>query len=485
MNKLALAPSPVSALALAAFLALSGCKAVGPDFAPPAPPSASSYVPAGEQEVSGPRTQLGEGPQGRWWTAFGSAELDALVDRALANNRSLAAANATLERARQELAAVRGTALPQVDANARAEQEQINLTPFGFEGPNPEFQLYTVGAGVSYDLDLFGKRRRRIEQSGAEAESILRQTEAAHLALAGRVVNQALAVAATRARIEAISAIIAEGERNVALTDRRRKAGEGTLVEVLNAQSQLAADRADLAPLRQQLAEGNHMLAVLVGEFPSEASLPQLGLDSISLPQDIPVTLPSSLVRKRPDIRQAEADLHAATAAIGVARAALYPDITLGANLAQAAPGTHNWFTDAFRGYDIFAGLTAPIFHGGTLKARERAAMAEAKAAQARYEQTVLDAFGQVADRLAALGTDADAVRDQRDAVDVAARSLQLSRRSFEVGNSGVLQVLDSERIYQRALSGLVEARARQYRNVALLYIATAGGWTDTAGKGS
>jgi NodT family efflux transporter outer membrane factor (OMF) lipoprotein len=413
----------------------------------------------------------------RWWTAFGSPEIDALVDRALSRNRSLAAANATLARAREQLNAVRGTALPQVDANARADQQQFNLAGFGFDGPNPEFQLYTVGAGVSYDLDLFGGRRRQIEQAGAEAESMLRQTEAAHLALAGQVVNQAIAIASIRARIDTAQRLLAEGEQNVSLTDRRRRAGEGTMVEVLNAQSQLAADRAELAPLRQQLAEAEHMLAVLTGDMPGEAVPPQLSLETATLPATIPVTLPSALVRKRPDILQAEADLHAAAAAIGVQTAALYPDITLGASLSQAAPGTHKWMTDAFRGYDIFAGLTAPIFHGGTLKARQRAAVAEAKAAQARYEQTVLEAFGQVADMLSALANDEQAVRDQREAVAIAQRSLHLSRRSFEVGNSGILQVLDSERIYQRALSGLVEARARQYRDVTRLYVATAGGW--------
>lgn len=256
------------------------------------------------------------------------------------------------------------------------------------------------------------------------------------------------------------------------------------MVEVLNAQSQLAADKADLAPLRQQLAEARHMLAVLLGEAPQTATLPDFTLAAITLPAEVPVTLPSALVHKRPDILQAEADLHAATAEIGVATAAMYPNITLGANIAQASPGMSGFFTNTFRGYDIFAGLTAPIFHGGTLKAKKRAAVAEAEAAQARYQQTVLEAFGQVADLLTALQHDGEAVRDEREAVDVARRSLQLSRRSFEVGNSNVLQVLDSERIYQRTLSGSVEARARQYRNVARLFVATAGGWNGGPPKG-
>ncbi len=470
---------------LLAVSALGACTTVGPDFARPPEPVDQAYLSPQElagADAAGPQSVLGEGPQTRWWTVFHSPELDALVDRALAQNRSLAAANATLARAYAELGEVRGQSLPQVDANAKVDQQQFNLAAFGFEGANPEFTLYTLGGGVSYDLDLFGGNRRRVEAASARAEAQLRQTEAAHLALAGRVVNQALAQAAIRARIAVAEGLVAEDQRNVDLIDRRRRGGDGTMVEVLNARSQLAADLAELPPLRQQLAEANHMLAILLGEAPAAGDVPAFDLDSLALPQAIPVALPSQLVRHRPDILQAEADLHAATASVGIATAALYPDITLGASVTQGQPdGVDHLFTDMFRGYNLFAGVTAPIFHGGTLKARRQAAEAEAQAAQARYEQTVIEAFGQVADLLTALRHDADAVQGQREAVDVAARSLHLSRRSFEVGNSGVLQVLDSERIYQRALSGLVEARARQYRDVTRLFVATAGGWTGGA----
>jgi NodT family efflux transporter outer membrane factor (OMF) lipoprotein len=471
---------------VATLLLLAGCT-VGPDFKRPGSPSAAAYLPGSEQAGSGaPAARIGEAPPLRWWTAFNSPEIDALVDRALANNHSLAASNATLARTRADLAAIKGTQLPQVDANARIEQTQVNLAAFGFGGPsaaafglagNPEFGLYTVGGGISYDLDLFGGRRRRVEQSAAATEAQLRQTQAAHLTLAGQVVNQALTLAAVRTRIDTQKALIAEDERNVALTDQRRRGGEGTLVEVLNAQSQLVADQAELPQLDQQLAAARHMLAVLVGSSPAEAAIPDLSLDRLALPAEIPVTLPSELVHVRPDILQAEADLHAATAAVGIATAQLYPNITLGATITQGSPQTDSILKNAFRGYDIFAGLTAPIFHGGTLKAQREAAIAGARAADATYQQTVLEAFGQVADLLDALRNDAQSVADQRRALDVSSRSLHLSRRSFQVGNSGVLQVLDAERAYQRALSGVTEARARQYVNVARLFVATAGGW--------
>jgi NodT family efflux transporter outer membrane factor (OMF) lipoprotein len=470
-----------------ATAALAGCT-VGPDFKRPAAPSASRYVAPAEQRPAAPaepQPMLGEGPQSRWWQAFRSPELDALVDRALAHNQTLAASDATLAASREEVRAIAGKQLPQIDANARIEQEQVNLAAFGFSASpslglssNPSFHLYSVGGGINYDLDPFGGLRRQTEQAAAQAEAQQRRTEAAHLAVAGQVVNQVLSIAAIRAQIATAQALLADDLRNVDLTEKRRQAGEGTLVEVLNARSQYTADRGDIPQLDQQLDEARHLLATLVGVTPSDLGPTDFDLAKLALPAAIPVTLPSALVHKRPDILQSEADLHAATAAIGVATARMYPDITLGATLTQASPGIDTLVKNAFRGYDIFAALAAPIFHGGTLKAERRAAVDRAQAAAATYQQTVLDSFRQVADLLAALQSDARSVANQGESVAVARRSLDLSRRSFQVGNSGILQVLDSERLYQRASSNLVLARTRQYLNVARLYVATAGGWT-------
>jgi len=468
---------------------LAGCT-VGPDFAAPQAPAATAYQPSGEATSS--RVALGEGPAQRWWTAFGSPQLNGLVDRALANNRSLAASNATLAASMNELRAVAGRRLPQVDANARVDQQQVNLAAFGFSSTNPlapagnpEFHLYSVGGGVSYDLDLFGGLRRQVEQSAARVEAQQRQTEAAHLSIAGQVVNQVLTIAALRAQIATANALLDDDRRNVDLTQKRRAGGEGTLVEVLNAQSQYAADRGDLPQLDQQLAEARHLLATLVGVAPSALEPTEIDLAQLTLPAAIPVALPSALVHRRPDILQAEAELHAATAGIGVATARLYPDVTLGATLTQGAPGVGDLVRNAFRGYDLFAGLTAPIFHGGTLKAERAAAIDRARASEATYQQTVLSAFGQVADLLSAIQSDTRSVSNQSDSVAVAARSRHLSRRSFEVGNSGILQVLEAERLYQRASNGLVLARTRQLLNVARLYVATAGGWLQPAAAGS
>jgi NodT family efflux transporter outer membrane factor (OMF) lipoprotein len=466
---------------------LAGCT-VGPNFERPAAPVSTAYLPPSEQApavVGQPVASSGEGPQTGWWHAFGSPDLDHLVDMALAQNHTLAASDATLAASRAQVRAIAGRQFPQIDASVRGEREQVNLAAFGFSSSpslgltgNPEFDLYSVGGGISYDLDLFGGTRRQVEQAAAQAEAQLRRTEAAHLTIAGQVVNQVLSIAAIRARIAVQQTILDEDQRNFDLTQKRQKGGEGTLVEVLNAQSQFTADRGTLPALEQQLAEARHLLAVLVGVEPASLGATDFDLAAFTLPADVPLTMPAALVHKRPDILQAEADLHAATAAIGVATARLYPDITLGATLTQATPSIDNVLKNAFRGYDVFAGLTAPIFHGGTLKAERAAAVDRAHAANATYQQTVLAAFGQVADLLSALQTDTRAVAMQTEAATVARRSLQLSRRSFEVGNSGILQVLDSERLYQRASADLVMARSTQFVNVARLYVATAGGWT-------
>jgi len=470
----------MAAVLLAGATGLSGCK-VGPNFTPPAPPPPA----AGYGATGAGRAVLAEGPAGRWWEGFGSPDMNALVERALANNQSLAASNATLEAARQRIREVAGRRLPQVDANARAEHEQINLSAFGFDSSsfpgitNPELELYTVGGGVTYDLDLFGRNARALERARAQADDQAQQTAAAHLTIAGRVVTQVLTIAAISDHLAAVRQLVDASNRNVSLTDARRKGGEGTMVEVLSAQSTLAEDRAQIPGLEQQLAEARNMLAILVGVSPAELPPTPFGLASFTLPASVPVALPSALVHKRPDILSAEARLHAATAAVGVATANLYPDITLGATLTQSAPRLSDVFSPGFRGFDIFSGLTAPIFHGGTLTAQKRAAVAETRAAAATYQQTVLEAFGQVANLLSALDTDARTLAATRESAAISERSLDLSRKSYQIGNSGVLQVLEASHAYERTRLALVDAQARQALNVARLYVATAGGWLD------
>ncbi|PLK25761.1 efflux transporter outer membrane subunit [Novosphingobium sp. TH158] len=462
------------------LVALAGCKAAGPDFARPQTPSGnySGKQQSGDAPVAVP----GQGPQQRWWQAFGSSELDALVEKALAGNQSLEASRETLNRSREYVKAAMGRSLPQVDAHAQVNHQQINLSSFGLGGAgfgNPEFTLYSLGGGVSYDLDLFGGQKRATERAVADAETQLRETEAAHLTIAGRVVLQVLTIAALNDRIATQQALVEEDRRNVRLTEAKRRGGEGTMVEVLSAQGELAADQSALPQLEQQRAEARNLLAALLGIAPSDLGATDFTLASLHLPKEVPVTLASELVHKRPDILASEARLHSAVAGIGVATARLYPNVTLGASFLQSTTRPEDIFNTSNTGFSMLGGLTAPIFHGGTLKAEKRAAEAEARAAAARYRQTVLEAFAQTSDLLAALANDTRTVSLRGESLDIAERSLHLSRRSFQVGNSGVLQVLDASRAAQQARLAMLDARSRQFLNVARLYLATAGGWTE------
>ena len=471
-------------IALLPLTTLAGCKTVGPDFVTPTAPAGtySDTLQSGRAPVAVP----GQGPQARWWEVFGSNELNTLVDQALTGNQSLEASRETLARSMEYVKAVAGRAQPQVGAQAQVNHQQINLSNFGLSGGalgfgNPEFTLFSLGGGVSYDLDLFGGQKRASEKALAEAETQLRETEAAHLTIAGRVVLQVITIAALNDRIATQQALVDEDMRNVKLTDARRRGGEGTMVEVLSAQGELAADQAAMPQLEQARAEARNLLAILLGVAPSELGETRFSLAGLRLPQEVPVALPSELVHKRPDILASEARLHAASAAVGVATARLYPSITLGASFQQSAKSPDDLFSLSNTGFSLLGGLTAPIFDGGTLKAEKRAAQAEARAAAARYRQTVLEAFGQTSDLLAALANDARTVALRGESLGIAERSLHLSRRSFQVGNSGVLQVLDASRVAQQARLGMLDARSKQFIDVARLYLATAGGWTEPA----
>jgi len=260
--------------ALPMLLPLAGlaaaCAPVGPNFAAPAPPSPEAGyapVPAGSSAASAPQAAVGAPLSARWWDSFGSREISGLVDRALAGNRTLAASTATLERARERIRAVAGEALPQVDASAQVSHQKRNLAAFGFDparfgttGGNPEFDLYSVGGGISFDPDLFGGKRRAAEQARAEADAAAQELAAARITIAGRVVIQAMTIASLNDRIAAEQGVLDEDRQTLTFTEKRQRAGVGTMVEVLSAQGQLAADQADLPQLQQQLAEARSML---------------------------------------------------------------------------------------------------------------------------------------------------------------------------------------------------------------------------------
>lgn len=465
-------------LPLALLLALGACTA-GPNFAPPSPAAADRYAAPAEtvQPDTGQRFAYGAQLQSDWWSLFHAPGIDAAIREALASNHSLAAAEASLAAANEAVATAQGGTLPQVNGSASLSREEVNLATAGFKGKNPNINLYSVGGTVSFDLDLAGGRRRRIESLAARAESARQRERAAALALTGNVVRQALVIAAANAEMDAVADILAGDERNVALTRTAREAGATTALDVLAAESQLANDRTLLPPLRQQASLARHALAVYVGQPPGAYAAPELNMARLDLPPELPVRLPAALVHERPDILAAEANLHEATAAIGVAEAQLYPQVDLMGAIAQGALQPGKIFSGAFTGWSLGPAVSLPIFNGGTLEANKRAAEDEARAALETYRQTVLGAFGEVADVLQALVHDAQAVAEQKRALDTAASALRLARASFAEGNVGILRVLDSQRQFQQARLGYVRALSARYLDSAQLLVATAAGW--------
>jgi NodT family efflux transporter outer membrane factor (OMF) lipoprotein len=477
--------SPVIVALLVA--ASSGCT-VGPDFAPPKEPSTHRYTPPGETPVSDASASspkqtiaLGEKVTANWWNLFRSPEIDTLVKQAIVGSPTLESAKARLTEAQEMVAATSGALYPQVSFDASVARERLSATTFGlkpgaFPLP-PNFNVYQVGPTVSYALDIFGGTRRQIEEQSALADFQGYQLSAAYLTLTGNSVTQAIQVATIRAQLKAIDDILETDRQNLDLVRTELQAGSVPDTDVVTAESQLAADETLLPGPDQQLSAAKHALAVLIGRAPGDWSPPDLDLAALTLPEKLPVSFPSELVHQRPDILAAEAQLHAASAQIGVATAQLYPSITLSGSVGAAALDPGHLFNPSALVWSIAAGLAQPLFDGGTRKAERRAALAAFKASAADYQQTVLQAFGQVADILQALTHDANLLTAQQHALDLASESVRLQRISYAGGNTGLLNLLDAQRQYQQALLGYVRAEAQRYQDTIQLLVAMGGGW--------
>ena len=459
----------------------SGCTA-GPDFEVPTVPPAAAYgnegtpdISAHDPSIADQHVALGGKLPAQWWMPFHSPNLDQVVQAALAGNRNLAAAKATLAAAEEAVTASTGALYPQVDLGASAGRQLYGVAFFGTETAPPAFSYFSVGPSVSYLLDIAGKTKRSIERQNALADYQRYQVAAAYLSLTGNVVMQSLAVASNRAQIQTVEDILADDETNLTLVKTAEEAGSVAEADVDIAKSQLANDRTLLPPLRQQLSISRHALALLVGKTPFGWTPPEFDLPEFTLPQELPVNLPSTLIHDRPDIMAAEANLHAANAKIGIATANLYPSIELTATLSQQALTVPNLFTEGGAAWNLAAGLTAPIFHGGELQAQRREAIDDFDASLATYQQTVLESFGQVANVLAALSHDAEELAAEKHAVEAADDSLRLARLSYSAGNSGILQVLDAQRLYEEAQLGYVRTEIQRYGDTAQLFLACGG----------
>jgi NodT family efflux transporter outer membrane factor (OMF) lipoprotein len=473
-------------LAGAFAVTIGGC-AVGPDFKRPSAPEVSAYTASPVSSTAAtPNVQGGEAQHllagadipGDWWTLFHSPALSALVEQALANNNDLKAAQAALTVARENVLAQRGAYYPAVSASLAANRAKTSaqLSPTPSSGAL-YYSLYTSQVSVSYAPDVFGLNRRTVEMLQAQEHQAGFELDAAHITLSANVVSAAIQEASLRAQLQATRALIDINSQTLDVLQQQFAHGYASRLDVAAQEAQLAQVTATLPPLVKQLAQERDLLAVLAGVFPSDGPKDEFELAQLQLPSDLPVSLPSKLVGQRPDVRQAEENLHAACAAIGVAVANRLPNITLSADLGSSALSLGQLFSGSTGFWDVSASVSQPIFEGGTLLHKERAARATYEQAAQSYRSTVLTAFQNVADTLAALVQDAEALKAASAAEQSAAVTLELTRKQQQGGYANNLALLSAEQAYQQSLLALVQAQANRYADTAALFLALGGGW--------
>jgi NodT family efflux transporter outer membrane factor (OMF) lipoprotein len=399
--------------------------------------------------------------------------------KALDANATLEGALATLQQSQSNLKAAYGVFYPQVDASLQATRQKTQPSTFGVNVPASIFSVITLSGTVTYALDVFGGARREAEELKALVDYQHNTVLATYLTLTGNIVNVIIARAAYQAEINVTQEAIRLQKEQVSISQARVKAGNAAYSEMLTLQSQLSAIEATLPPLHQKLDQTKHLLATLSGQTPASFVAPEIRLAELILPEDLPLSLPSELVRQRPDILQSEALLHSASAEVGVRTAALYPSFTLNGSYGLTHTNPGDFFNGHGHGsiWDLGANITAPIFHGGTLRAQKQAAVDAYQASFASYRQTVLSAFQQVADILRGLEHDAEEVQAQALAVKSAKEAMQLIMTNYEAGTANYLQVLVANNQYYQAEIGNAQAIAQRYQDTVALFIALGGGW--------
>ena len=473
---------------------IAGC-AAGPDFKRPAAPADGDYTarPAATTvttlNVAGGEAQRfakGGDIAGDWWTLFHSKPLNALIELSLKNNPDLKSAQAALSTARENVLAQRGAFYPGVTAgfSASRQNQSALLAPVpNYPVVANEFQydLFTPQVSVSYVPDVFGLNRRTVESLQAQEQGVRFQMIAAYNTLTANVVVTAIEAGALQMQIDATRRLVELNSSAVGILQYQLAKGYASRLDLAAQESQLAQVRATLPPLQKQAAQLRHLLAGLAGRFPNQAPADKFELSSLQLPQELPLSLPAQLVAQRPDVLQAEANLHAASAQIGIAAANRLPNIELTANVGSTALAIDQVFTSGTGFWGLGAAVTAPIFRGGTLLHQERAAKAAYVQAAEQYRSTVLTAFRNVADTLAALEQDARGLKAAAAAADAAKVTLDLSQRQVQDGYASYLSLLSAEQAYQQARINLVQAQANRYADTAALFQALGGGWWHRA----
>ena len=463
---------------------LGGCM-LGPNFHRPAPPALDHYTirPAPSPVSADGVTQTvtpGRATDPAWWRQFGSPALNDLVAAGLQDSPTLTSATEALRESRAQARAGAGIFFPQVNATADATREHTTPTLLGNDGSGSTFSLFTASGSVSYALDLFGGERRGVEALGAQADYRRHALGAAWLLLAGNIADTAIARAGYADNAQTLTDIVRMDTAQRDILTARFKAGYGAWADVLLAEQELSLDRESLAIDQQRLAASVTLLATLIGREPAAPSPPAPILSELAVPADLPVSLPSQLIRQRPDILEAEATLHQTSAEVGVATAALFPSISLTGTYGASSTALARLGGPAGRFWSMGPSVDIPIFHGGQLWYGRRAAQAANRKAVADYRQTVLAALEQVADSLTALNADADIAAANRTAFDAADLNRSLADANLR---AGVIADFDAMTIgieADRARLGLTGAKAQRLQDVVALYLASGGGWTGS-----
>ena len=473
-------------LALLTAAAVSAC-AVGPDFHAPPAPATSHYTrapePTGTVSAPGARGTAQTFSTERdipadWWTLFHSQPLDALVRQALTDSPNVQAAEATLRTAAETYKAQRGALLlPQLDATGTAVRQREPGAVLGQPGSAFLFNLFDASVGVTYRLDLFGASRRQVEALYAQSDYQRWQLEAARLTLADNVVTTAINIASLHAQVAALADIIASERDQLKVVQRQFDAGAASRSDLLAQQTQVADNEAQLPALEKQLAQAQHRLAVLAGRTPDDATVPDFTIDQLTLPAELPLSVPAKLVRQRPDVQAAEALLHVSTAQLGVATANLYPQLNLTGSIGSETVTASDLFKTGTAAWNVGGSLTQPLFHGGELLGLKRAARADLDRATAEYRAAVLAALQDVADTLRALEADARTLQADLITETDAQDTLSMTKLQYKVGGVSYLQLLNAERVYLQARQNRVQAEAARYADTAALFHALGGGW--------
>ncbi|HVW67807.1 MAG TPA: efflux transporter outer membrane subunit [Steroidobacteraceae bacterium] len=464
---------------------LSAC-ALGPDFQTPRAPATATYTAAPQPESTASASGRSGAAQhfssttevsSRWWKSFQCDALNELVEEALARSPTVLEARARLREAQEDLTAQTGrTVYPTVDAQLGVTRQKVDPTALGI--PNipatPPFTLYNAQVNVSYTLDIFGENSRMLEATQAQATYQSYETKAAELTLAANIVSAAIRQADLQAQIDYTRQMLQAQARQLAISEDRYRVGGISLEDLHDQRSRLEQLRAALPPLQAERTQVDHQLAVYTGKPPSEAAIPRFRLEDLRLPTNLPLTLPSELVRRRPDVRASEALWQEASANVGVATANLFPNLTISGSAASQRTHTSD-LVDSFNVWSIGAKLLQPIFHGGELRAKKRSAVAAYDAAAQVYAQTVLESLQQVADSLRILEADAFVLESRSKASEESAASYTVAQQRFARGGISELSLLDAQRQHLQTQLDRTHAEAQRFADTAALLHALAG----------